>query len=124
MILRKFNSRRRSNGRTLLPRRKLETIAQAAPVEARPLQLVPRFRQKVFAEGALNVKTKELIALATAHITQCPFCIDVHAKKAKTAGASEAEIAEAIFVAMAMRASASFTHAAIAMGALDEQPKP
>jgi AhpD family alkylhydroperoxidase len=82
------------------------------------------FDKKVFAAGALDVKTKEIIAVATAHITQCPFCIDVHTKKAKSAGASEAEIAEAIFVAMAMRASAAFGHAAIAMGALEPDPKP
>lgn len=82
------------------------------------------FDKKVFADGALDLKTKEIIAVATAHITQCPFCIDAHTKRAKSAGASDAEIAEAIFVAMAMRAGGAFSHAAIAMGALEEQPKP
>jgi AhpD family alkylhydroperoxidase len=82
------------------------------------------FDKKVFAAGALDVKTKEMIAVATAHITQCAFCIDFHTKKAKNAGASEAEIAEAIFVAMAIGASASFTHAAIAMGALEPERGP
>ena len=78
------------------------------------------FDGKVFAEGALPVKTKELIAVGTAHVTQCPYCIDAHAKRAKKAGASDAEIAEAIFVAMALRAGGAWAHSAIAMRALEE----
>ena len=82
------------------------------------------FDKKVFEAGALDVKTKEIVAIATAHVTQCPFCIEAHTKRAKKAGASDAEIAEAIFVAMALRAGGAFTHAAIAMGALEEEAKP
>ena len=78
------------------------------------------FDSKVFAEGALPVKTKELIAVGTAHITQCPYCIDAHTKRAKKAGATDTEIAEAIFVAMALRAGGSWAHSAIAMRALEE----
>jgi len=78
------------------------------------------FDTKVFEEGALNVKTKELIAVATAHITQCPYCIDAHTKRAKKAGATEAEVAEAIFVAMALRAGGSWAHSAIALRAFEE----
>jgi len=78
------------------------------------------FDAKVFQEGALSVKTKELIAVATAHITQCAYCIDVHTKRAKKAGASEAEVAESIFVAMALRAGGSWAHGSIAMRALEE----
>ena len=78
------------------------------------------FDAKVFEEGALSVKTKELIAVATAHITQCPYCIDVHTKRAKKTGATETEIAESIFVAMALRAGGSWAHSAIAMKALEE----
>ena len=78
------------------------------------------FDTKVFEEGALNVKTKELIAVATAHITQCPYCIDAHTKRAKKAGATETEVAETIFVAMALRAGGCWAHSAIAMRALEE----
>lgn len=52
------------------------------------------FDKKVFEEGALSAKIKELIAIGTAHVTQCPFCIDAHTQRAKKAGASDAEIAE------------------------------
>lgn len=77
------------------------------------------FDTKVFEEGALSVKVKELIAVATAHITQCPYCIDVHTKRAVTAGATEEEIAESIFVAMALRAGGSFAHSTVAMHTLE-----
>ena len=62
------------------------------------------FDQKAFKDGALPGKTKELIALGIAQITQCPWCIQAHTKKAAMAGASDAEIAETTFVAMAMAA--------------------
>jgi AhpD family alkylhydroperoxidase len=79
------------------------------------------FDTKVFEEGALSVKVKELIAVATAHITQCPYCIDVHTKRAVTAGATEEEVAESIFVAMALRAGGSFAHSTVAMHAMEHK---
>jgi AhpD family alkylhydroperoxidase len=60
--------------------------------------------------GALPAKTKELIALGVAHTTQCPYCIAIHVDRARKAGASDAEIAEAVMVAAALRAGAAVTH--------------
>jgi len=77
------------------------------------------FDQKVFTAGTLDVKAKELIAVAVAHVTQCPFCIEVHTQRARKAGAEEAQIAEAIFVAMALRAGGSWAHGCVAMEALE-----
>ncbi|MDP2917422.1 MAG: carboxymuconolactone decarboxylase family protein [Dehalococcoidia bacterium] len=85
------------------------------------VQAFEQFNKKVFAEGALTLKQKELIALAAAHVTRCPYCIDSHAKKAKDAGATDEEIAEAILVAVAMSAGASMAHANIAMQSLAEK---
>jgi AhpD family alkylhydroperoxidase len=62
------------------------------------------------AEGAIPVKMKQLIALAVAHTTQCPYCIEVHAQGARDAGASEQEIVEAVIIAAALRAGAAITH--------------
>lgn len=76
------------------------------------------FNQKVFEEGTLSVKVKELIAVACAHITRCPYCIDSHVQKAKQAGATDEEISEVIFVAVAMNAGASFAHSCISMDSL------
>jgi len=78
------------------------------------------FDGKVFADGALPVKTKELIALGIAHITQCPWCIDAHAKRAIKAGASDAEIGEVTFVAMAMAAGAAWSHGGLALQCVEE----
>jgi len=61
-------------------------------------------------EGAVSIKNKELIAIAVAHTTQCPYCIEIHVKNARKAGASDEEIAETIFVAAALRAGAAVVH--------------
>jgi AhpD family alkylhydroperoxidase len=78
------------------------------------------FDGKVFAEAALPVKTKELIALGIAQITQCPWCIDAHTVRATRAGASDEEVAETTFVAMAMAAGAAWSHGGLALQCLDE----
>lgn len=67
------------------------------------------------AEGAIPVKYKELIAVAVAMTTQCPYCIDIHANNARKAGATEAELAEAAMVTASLRAGAAVTHAAHAL---------
>ena len=69
------------------------------------------FDKAALADGAIPKKYKELIAIAVALTTQCPYCIDVHAAAARKAGASDEELAEAGFVAAALRAGAAVTHA-------------
>jgi len=56
-----------------------------------------------------------LIAVAVAHVTQCPYCIRSHTKTAMRKGASKEEIMEAIWIAAEMRAGASYAHAALAI---------
>ena len=77
------------------------------------------FSRQVFAAGALDGKTKQIIAVAVAHVTQCPYCIRGHTKAARAAGASEQEIMEAIWVAAEMRAGGAFAHSVIALEAMD-----
>ena len=67
------------------------------------------------AEGAIPVKYKELIAVAVALTTQCPYCIDIHSGNARRAGATDAELTEAAMVAAALRAGAAVTHATHAL---------
>ncbi len=67
------------------------------------------------AEGAIPVKYKELIAVAVAVTTQCPYCIDIHSANARKAGATEAELTEAAIVAAALRAGGAITHATHAL---------
>jgi len=78
------------------------------------------FSRAVFAEGALDAKTKQLIAVAVAHVTQCPYCIRGHTKGAARAGATDAQIMEAIWVAAEMRAGGAFAHATVALDTLEE----
>ena len=73
------------------------------------------FDKAAVAEGAIPVKYKELIAVAVAMTTQCPYCIDIHANNARKAGASEAEIVEATMVAASLRAGGAVTHATHAL---------
>ena len=83
------------------------------------------FSQRVFADGALPSKTKELIAVAVAHVTQCPYCIRGHTELALRKGATEQEIMEAIWVASEMRAGAAFAHSNIALDTMTRaEPKP
>jgi AhpD family alkylhydroperoxidase len=62
------------------------------------------------ADGAIPAKTKELMAVAVALTTQCPYCIDIHTKRAKAAGCTGAELAETTLVAAALRAGGAVTH--------------
>ena len=73
------------------------------------------FDKAAVADGAIPVKYKELIAVAVALTTQCPYCIDIHANNARKAGATDAEMAEAAMVAAALRAGAAVTHATHAL---------
>lgn len=79
-----------------------------------------RFSKEVFKDGALDEKTKQLIAVAVAHVTQCPYCIDGHTKLASRKGASSEEVMEAIWVAAEMRAGGAYAHSALALHALHE----
>lgn len=80
-----------------------------------PLNAFKTFSAAVFADGALPSKTKQLIAVAVAHVTQCPYCIRGHTQAALKAGATEAEIMEAIWVSAEMRAGAAYAHSALAI---------
>ena len=77
------------------------------------------FSKRVFAEGALPSKIKQLIAVAVAHVTQCPYCIQGHTRAALSQGATPPEIMEAIWVAAEMRAGGSFAHSTIALDTIE-----
>lgn len=71
------------------------------------------FSKAVFADGALDEKTKQLIAVAVAHTTQCPYCIDGHTRLAVRKGARPEEVMEAIWVAAEMRAGGAYAHSTV-----------
>ena len=71
-------------------------------------------------DGAVPRKYRELIALAVAFTTQCPYCIEAHVKGAKIAGASREEITESSLIAAALRAGGAATHGAMALKFYDQ----
>lgn len=79
-----------------------------------------QFSRSVFKDGAIDEKTKHLIAIAVAHTTQCPYCIRAHTKLALRRGASKQEIMEAVWVAAEMRAGAAYSHSIIASDEMDK----
>ena len=87
---------------------KLKTLDANAP-EA--MKAFWAFDKAAMAAGAIPVKYKELMALAVALTTQCPYCLLIHKEKALKAGATAEEISETAFIAAAMRAGAAVTHA-------------
>jgi AhpD family alkylhydroperoxidase len=82
------------------------------------------FSERVFADGALPAKTKQLIAVAVAHVTQCPYCISGHTRAAMRRGATPQELMEAIWVAAEMRAGGAYAHSAISLNAINEEQHP
>ncbi|MEO6810132.1 MAG: carboxymuconolactone decarboxylase family protein [Isosphaeraceae bacterium] len=97
-----------------------EIAKQRRELAPETFQAFHAFSQQVFADGALPGKVKQLIALAVAHVTQCPYCIESHAKLAVKHGATDEEVMEAIWVAAEMRAGGAYAHAGIALQAVKD----
>jgi AhpD family alkylhydroperoxidase len=70
-------------------------------------------------DGAIPRKYRELMALAVASTTQCPYCLGVHTRAAKRAGATRQEVTEAVMIAAALRAGAAVTHGALTLKLFD-----
>jgi AhpD family alkylhydroperoxidase len=77
------------------------------------------FEEAVYGDDTLSAKTKELIAVAVTHVTQCEACMEYHTMKAKRAGATDEEIVAAVFVASELRAGAAIGHHAPSQRAMD-----
>jgi len=92
-----------------------ELTEQRKNLAPKPAEAFKAFSRSVFAEGALPAKTKQLIAVAVAHVTQCPYCIRGHTSGALQQGATAEEIMEAIWVAAEMRAGAAYAHSTLAL---------
>lgn len=105
----------------LYPRATRETAEQRRRLAPGPAESFRAFSESVFADGAVSAKTKQLIAVAVAHVTQCPYCIRGHTRAALRRGASPEEIMEAIWVAAEMRAGGAFAHSTVALDEIAQQ---
>lgn len=93
----------------------LKHLDHLAALDAAASEGMRRFRAfdaAAFAEGALSAREKQLIAVAVALATQCPYCIALHGDAARKAGATDEQLAEAALVSAAIRAGGAITHAA------------
>ena len=86
---------------------KLPKLGQLAPEATAAFWA---YDKAALADGAIPKKYKELMAIAVALTTQCPYCIEVHRQQALKAGATEPELAEVVHVAAALRAGGAITH--------------
>lgn len=87
--------------------KKLPVLGEKAPDAWATFQ---KFDAAALAEGAIPRKYKELMAVAVALTTQCPYCLQIHKAAAVKAGATQEELAEVTFIAAALRAGAAVTH--------------
>ena len=99
----------------IYPQLTSELVEQRRNLATKPAEAFKAFSQSVFAEGALSRETKQLIAVAVAHVTQCPYCIRGHTRAAERHEATAEEIMEAIWVAAEMRAGGAYAHSVIAL---------
>ena len=99
----------------IYPRVTSELAEQRTILAPKPAAAFKAFSQSVFAEGALSSKTKQLIAVAVAHVTQCPYCIRGHTRAAVRHEATAEEIMEAIWVAAEMRAGGAYAHSVVTL---------
>ena len=66
-------------------------------------------RNAVYKEGALDVRTKELISIAASVLMRCERCTEIHAERAKKQGATDGQIAEAVACAMFVAAGSQLS---------------
>ncbi len=108
----------------LYPQITPEMAQQRRHLAPGPAESFHAFSKAVFADGALPSRMKQLIAVAVAHVTQCPYCIRGHTRAALRHGATPEEIMEAIWVAAEMRAGGAFAHSALALDIIAQHQSP
>lgn len=88
----------------------LDKLAKLKENSPEALAAFQALDKAALGDGAIPKKYKELMALAVALTTQCPYCLEIHQAAAKEAGATEQELSETVFIATALRAGAALTH--------------
>src|SRR5215471_15154352 len=98
--------------------RLMKEMSKLAPAEFKAWLTLDQTVAK--EDSQIPRKYRELIAIAVACTTQCPYCIEVHTKAAKSVGATREEVVEASFIAAALRAGGAATHGAMALKFYDK----
>ncbi|PQO27910.1 carboxymuconolactone decarboxylase family protein [Blastopirellula marina] len=95
-----------------------EALINAAPQEAKAFLHMKHTAER--EDGAIPIKYRELMSVAVAVTTQCAYCIEAHIKNAIDAGATREELAEAVFIAGALRAGGAVGNGLMVMRMYDE----
>lgn len=98
-----------------------EPMLALAALAPEPFAAFSQLERAVFRDGALSARTKELIAVAVTHVTQCEGCLALHVRNAVRLGATQAEIAEAIWVAAELRAGAAVSQVRHTLRAIEAE---
>jgi AhpD family alkylhydroperoxidase len=106
---------------SLYQKENLKNLNQLKNLAPEQMQAFSEFNTAVLKEGVLTRKEKEIIAVAIAHVTECPYCIDSHTRNAKAEGASLEELVEAVFVVAGVEAGGAVTHSTHMHNALDSE---
>ncbi|MBT2735692.1 carboxymuconolactone decarboxylase family protein [Bacillus sp. ISL-7] len=99
----------------------LKNLSKLKELAPEQLETFSDFNTAVMTDGALSKKEKEIIAVAIAHVTECPYCIDSHTRRAKAEGALLEELVEAIFVVAGVEAGGVVTHSTHIHNAMDAE---
>jgi AhpD family alkylhydroperoxidase len=100
-----------------------ETIEKMSKDYPKEMSAFMDFLKAVDAEGALSVKTKELISIALSVSEKCEWCVAFHVKNALDSGATKAEIMEATLVATVMGGGPSLMYSKLVIDALEQYAK-
>ncbi len=104
---------------SLYQKENINRLSEFAKLAPDAFKAFAAFDKAGVAEGVIPARTKELIAVAVAHVTGCPYCIDIHVNAAKKLDVSKEEIAEAIMVATGLKAGSAMAHGVNALQAYD-----
>jgi AhpD family alkylhydroperoxidase len=97
-----------------------DRLAQLGSELPGPISGFSRLHNKAVESGALDKKTKELVALAISVVVHCEGCIAYHTHDAIQAGATRSELLETIGVAIMMGGGPASIYAAHAMDVIDQ----
>lgn len=95
-------------------------IGELRRAQPEPMQAFSALAKSASADGAVDKKTKELIALAIGVTQRCDGCIGFHAKALKELGAAREEIAEVMAMCVYMGGGPALMYAADALRAFDQ----
>ena len=99
----------------------LARFTEMSKTNPKLFDLFMKWYSATMEDGALDTRTKKLVALAVAYAIQEPYCIDSYSSACTEAGISPEEMSEAVSVAAAIRGGGVIAHWVQACNAMDRK---